>query len=155
MLSRHEQLDRWVFSNRPKVFWFTGFFNPQGFLTSMQQEVARNHSGWALDDVVLQTEVLKQGGEGSSGHDEVKEPPAEGVYIHGLNLEGCAWSKKENKLIDSQPKKLYWDLPVLFVTAVLGSERKADQGYNCPVYKVKKRTDLNYIFTCRLRCEEN
>ena len=34
-------------------------------------------------------------------------------------------SKKENKLIDSQPKKLYWDLPVLFVTAVLGSERKA------------------------------
>jgi hypothetical protein len=28
-------------------------------------------------------------------------------------------------LIDSQPKALYHPLPVLFVTAVLGSEKKA------------------------------
>ena len=29
-----------------------------------------------------------------------------------------------------------------------------DQGYNCPVYKVKKRTDLNFVFSCKVRCEE-
>jgi dynein heavy chain len=47
MLSRHEQVERWLAVGRPKTFWMTGFFNPQGFLTSMQQEVARAHQGWS------------------------------------------------------------------------------------------------------------
>ncbi len=42
----------------------------------------------------------------------------EGVYIYGLFLDGCAWSGKENRLVDSEPKKLYHPLPVLYVTGV-------------------------------------
>ena len=51
--------------------------------------------------------------------EQIKESPAEGVYIHGLYLDGCAWSGRENKLVDAEPKKLFNPLPVLYVTGVL------------------------------------
>lgn len=48
------------------------------------QEVTRSHKGWALDSVVLQNLITKLNRE------EVHEGPAEGVYVHGLFLEGTA-----------------------------------------------------------------
>ena len=31
----------------------------------------------------------------------------EGVYIHGLFIEGAGWNKTEARIEDSQPKELY------------------------------------------------
>lgn len=58
-----------------------------------------------------------------SFHDQVRSPPAEGVYIHGLFLDGAAWSKQEGVVVESEPKKLFVSLPVLFVSA----NTKSDQ----------------------------
>ncbi len=49
----------------------------------------------------------------------IRDAPSEGVYVHGLFLDGCAWSAKENRLVDAEPKKLFHPLPVLYITAVL------------------------------------
>lgn len=37
---------------------------------------------------------------------DLKAPAENGTYVHGLYLEGAAWSKKEGKLVDSAPKVL-------------------------------------------------
>eukprot|EP00164_Ancoracysta_twista_P001803 GFYU01002367.1.p1 GENE.GFYU01002367.1~~GFYU01002367.1.p1 ORF type:complete len:811 (+),score=281.55 GFYU01002367.1:300-2435(+) len=149
LIQRAEQLSAWLYSGRPSSFWLTGFFNPQGFLTAMRQEVTRKHAGWAMDDVVLFTEVTKHEKE------EIKDGPSEGVYIYGLFLDGCCWDKKLNKLVDSPPKVLFSPLPVLYVSAVQASEKRVDvYSYQCPCYRTPKRTDLMYIFTVDIRSED-
>uniref|UniRef100_T1GRE4 Dynein heavy chain C-terminal domain-containing protein n=1 Tax=Megaselia scalaris TaxID=36166 RepID=T1GRE4_MEGSC len=37
LLERNSQFCTWINTDRPKVFWMTGFFNCQGFLTAMRQ----------------------------------------------------------------------------------------------------------------------
>jgi dynein heavy chain len=59
LLQRDAQYRLWLSTGRPVSFWMTGFFNPQGFLTAVQQEITRahKHENWALDSVVLHSDV--------------------------------------------------------------------------------------------------
>ena len=33
--------------------------------------------------------------------EDVKDAPADGIYVHGLYLEGASWSKKESHLTEA------------------------------------------------------
>ena len=117
----------------------------------MKQEVTRRHKGegWALDDMVYHTEVTD-----FATADSVRSGAKEGVYCSGLFLDGCAWSRLDGSLVESEPKKLFTLLPVLWVTATTKSIRKdkiktgmyGPRGpYECPLYKYPARTDRFYV----------
>eukprot|EP00960_Hanusia_phi_P069522 767109-Hanusia_phi.AAC.3 len=156
LINRFEQWDRWIKGGRPKSYWLPGFTNGPGFLTACRQEVTRSHAGWALDDVAVFTEVTKHDPE------DVKESPSEGVYIHGMYLDGCGWSKKESKLVEAPPKILFIPLPCMWVTAVQKANKKVDyMVYECPVYERKdprKRgmtaAQPNFVFAPEIRTED-
>uniref|UniRef100_A0A8C2VG97 Dynein axonemal heavy chain 8 n=1 Tax=Chinchilla lanigera TaxID=34839 RepID=A0A8C2VG97_CHILA len=145
LLERNAQFATWIFEGRPNVFWMTGFFNPQGFLTAMRQEVTRAHKGWALDTVTIHNEVLRQTKE------EITAPPAEGVYIYGLYMDGAAWDRRNGKLTESTPKVLFTMLPVLHIFAINSTAPKDPKLYVCPIYKKPRRTDLTFITVVYLR----
>jgi len=148
---REVQLTAWLTGGRPLTFWMTGFSNPQGFLTSMKQEVTRLHRGqlWALDEVDYHTEVTD-----FERADQVKSSPKEGVYIHGLFIDGARWDKGNGTLAESEPKKLFATLPVLYVTVMTKSLLKekrdslgGDRGlYEAACYRYALRNDRFRVF---------
>jgi len=174
LLDRHHQLNNWISKERPPSFWLTGFFNPQGFLTAMKQEVTRQRKAqnWSLDEVQYTSEVGKEIIQGDDGRIEGRQisPPPEGVYIHGLFLEGAGWNRSERRLEESNPKELYYQFPILHISAtstVAPSGGPAGAGaaarqkaidaekllYQCPVYVYPKRNDKYLITRCGLKAE--
>lgn len=103
LILRNRELNDWLNKGRPKEFWLGGFFNPQGFLTAMKQEVSRSKprvdpsktdkdkpdtsKDYSLDNVVYQATPKDFNFDTSKAHE------VEGVYIHGLFLQGAKWTK--------------------------------------------------------------
>jgi dynein heavy chain len=144
---RDDQNREWLNRGRPTSYWFPGFFNPQGFLTAMKQEVCRIHKPkekgqWALDEIIYSTEVQQS---------VPKEAPSEGVYIYGLFLEGAGWDIPKAELIESAPKVLFVPLPHVLASAVKGRKSESLTIYDCPCYKYRNRTDRFFIFHVTLR----
>merc|ERR1711871_1147517 len=148
---RYEQNNKWLTQGRPVTYWLMGFANPQGFFTSMKQEVTRKHrnDGWSLDDVIYHTEVTDY-----ERIESVGKPPKEGVYVHGLFVDGCAYSRHDKSLVESEPKKLFATLPVLYVSGTKKELRNQriksgaygpNGPYSCPLYRYPARTDRYYI----------
>ena len=154
---REVQLTTWLNGGRPLCFWMTGFSNPQGFLTSMKQEVTRQHRAqlWALDEIDYHTEVTD-----FMVADQVKSQPKEGVYVHGLWMDSARWDKANGTLTESEPKKLFAPLPVLYVTAMtkplLADKRKSmGELYEAPTYRYPFRHDRSRVFQAYLPSKNN
>lgn len=75
------------------------------------QEITRTNKGWALDSVVLCSEVTKW------MKDDITSPPVEGVYVYGLYLEGAGWDRRNMRLTESKPKVLFEMMPVIRIYA--------------------------------------
>mmetsp|Transcript_610 Transcript_610/g.1165 ORF Transcript_610/g.1165 Transcript_610/m.1165 type:complete len:1301 (-) Transcript_610:61-3963(-) len=173
LLDRHFQLNNWVSKERPPSFWLTGFFNPQGFLTAVKQEVTRQKKGWSLDEVEQSNDVTNNviyGDDGKIEGKTINPPTSEGVFVHGLFLEGAGWDKQDKKLVESKPRELFVQFPIIHVSAISPNSEKdkpnslntrqrqdpaalAKTQFSCPVYKYPKRNDKYLVFRCNLKAE--
>merc|ERR1719399_2449105 len=94
--------------------------------------------------------------------DRVKDVSEEGQNIHGLYIEGGKWNRQEGKLDESEPKKLFLPIPVIYITGITLSLRRSkgvDYGqygpYDCAIYKYPKRNDRYLIFRMLLKTEQH
>jgi len=87
--------------------------------------------------------------------EDVTNGPSEGVYVHGMFLDGAGWDRRNCRLMEPPAKVLYSLLPVVHVFAINGDRRHSPNLYECPVYKKPGRTDLNYIFPLLLKTSKD
>merc|ERR1711952_37610 len=67
------------------------------------------------------------------------------ILFSGLFLEGASLDRKTGKLVESRPKVLYEQMPVIYIYAINTTAGKDSKLYECPIYRKPARTDLNYI----------
>jgi dynein heavy chain len=87
--------------------------------------------------------------------EDINSPPSEGVYIHGLFIEGAGWDRKNIRLQESLPKQIYQSMPVIHVSATNSTDDTDPKLYVCPVYRRPRRTDQNYIFNVELKTQQS
>jgi len=144
---RIKELEAWVTDfTLPNVVWLAGFFNPQSFLTAIQQSTARKNE-WPLDRMVLSVDVTKK------AKDDFNSAPREGAYIHGLFMEGARWDSQSGMIADSRLKELTPPMPVMFIKAVTVDRQDTKNVYDCPVYKTRERGPT-FVWTFNLKTKE-
>lgn len=147
LILRANELEIWAGSGSisPSV-WLTGFFNPQSFLTAIMQQTARKNL-WPLDRMCLSFTVTKK------KKDDFKITPRDGVNLHGLFMEGAKWSAKNKSIVDAVPNELFFEMPVIYVTAITVDKKDMKSMYECPLYKGTMRGPT-FVWTFDLKTNE-
>ncbi|CAF0758924.1 unnamed protein product [Brachionus calyciflorus] len=141
----------WIDNGMPKVYWISGFFFPQAFLTGTLQNYARSKV-ISIDTITFGFEILKE------SEDKVASAPQDGCYIRGLFIEGARWDKKKGELGESKPKELYSDMPIIWLKPSVNRQQPNSGIYVCPVYKTLTRAgtlsttghSTNFVFSVEL-----
>lgn len=122
-------------------------FNPMSYLTAIMQVTSRKHM-LPLNDMKTQTNVTQ-----FRSHEEIKAYPENGMYVHGLFLEGGSWELgnpgQSGYLIDQKLKELHPRIPVINVIAVKTADMVTVAQYSCPMYTTSMRGPT-FVTTCNL-----
>jgi len=129
LLSRVEQLKGWSDTLiTPVSVWITGLFNPMAYITAILQTTARAEQ-LPLDQMDIFTDVTEELNPAL-----LTVNSEDGMYIHGLFMEGARWDTKKGAITDSLPKELHPEMPVVRVRGVVHGTYEMDGLFVCPIY---------------------
>ncbi|XP_078041170.1 dynein heavy chain 3, axonemal [Augochlora pura] len=131
LIERLEFFQNWIDFDAPNVFWISGFFFTQSFLTGVLQNFARKNQ-IPIDRVDFEFEVTTFENRASSA-------PSYGVYIKGLFLEGARWNREAKTIDESKPKIMFDVLPIIWLQPGEKAKFVVKPVYHCPVYKTSAR----------------
>ncbi|KAJ3201941.1 Dynein heavy chain 7, axonemal [Entophlyctis luteolus] len=157
LVARIRFFQTWYDEGCPKLFWMSGFFFTQSFITAALQNYARKLS-IPIDELGVEFEVMNNLAPGS-----INVAPENGVYVYGLFLEGARWNKEKAVIGESQNKILYDALPVIWFKPCKIAEYKPRGTYDCPVYKTSARRGVlsttghstNYVICVKLPSDKD
>ena len=129
-------LQTWLDNGPPDSFWISGFFFTQSFLTGTLQNFARRQ--------LIPIDMLAFDYDVQSIEFSADSAAPDGVYIHGLFIEGCRWDASKGYLAESEPKALFTGMPTIWLkvaeTSSLGDRSGENDGfYETPVYRTTER----------------
>ncbi|XP_054015460.1 dynein axonemal heavy chain 3-like [Hylaeus anthracinus] len=131
LIDRLEFFQNWIDNDAPNVFWISGFFFTQSFLTGVLQNYARKQR-IPIDQLDFEFEL-------TAFETNVNTAPSHGVYIKGLFLEGARWNRELKRIDESKPKIMFDVLPVIWLQPGIKTEFVVKLVYHCPVYKTSAR----------------
>ena len=119
----------WVDHGAPVVFIMPFFFFVQAFMTGALQNYARKHT-LPIDTVDFSFEFRA---------DIPTKAPENGVYTHGLFVEGARMDDETLLLAESKPKVLYSPMCIVQLVPTVIAEIPEYPHYLCPVYRTTAR----------------
>ncbi|XP_036367019.1 dynein heavy chain 1, axonemal-like isoform X1 [Octopus sinensis] len=155
LITRVKFIKQWIEKGIPFVYWISGFFFPQAFLTGTLQNFARR-AHISIDTISFKFEILKESAQ------EISDHPVVGCYIYGLFVEGARWCGDEHCLTESRPKELFTDMATIWLIPMSKKPPLLTGIYECPVYKTLTRAgtlsttghSTNFVFTIEIPSNE-
>uniref|UniRef100_A0A670K2Q2 Dynein axonemal heavy chain 6 n=1 Tax=Podarcis muralis TaxID=64176 RepID=A0A670K2Q2_PODMU len=113
-------VDFWLKRGKPKSFWISGFFFPQGFLTG-------KYSLFPLFLIFWHNDCIK-----------TLPSPEDGVLVHGMFMDASRWDDEEMVIEDALPRQMNPVLPVVHFEPHQNYEPDPSL-YHAPLYKTGAR----------------
>ncbi|GIQ89342.1 dynein heavy chain 6, axonemal, partial [Kipferlia bialata] len=123
---------KWIEGGHPAVFWFSGLFFPQAFLTGTLQNYARKYK-IAIDELCFDFSIVNRAPE------DISHPPTDGGYLSGLFLQAASFDSARGSIVDAAPGELFCPMPVLHFMPKKEKEREVGSRYSCPAYRTAAR----------------
>uniref|UniRef100_A0A3Q3WB21 Dynein, axonemal, heavy chain 6 n=1 Tax=Mola mola TaxID=94237 RepID=A0A3Q3WB21_MOLML len=115
-------IQTWITLGQPKSFWISGFFFPQGFLTGVLQNHARNYN-LPIDELNFRFKLPE---------------PEDGVLVHGMFMDSCRWDDDNMVIEDALPRVMNAMLPIVHFEPQRNYVPEPSL-YHAPLYKTSVR----------------